>query len=114
MPTLPTGGIPPPSPVPRARRSFSFGGAAPAASGNQGPQGPTGPQGPQGPAGAPGAQGATGPAGAAGAAGPAPPIDVAAGVTFTVLTNTQMLYKQPITVEGTIVIQGTGMLIAVA
>lgn len=54
MPTLPTGGIPPPSPVPRAVRPFNFGeGTGGTTSGIPGPQGP------QGPAGAPGAPGPT-------------------------------------------------------
>lgn len=101
MPTLPPGGqsIPPASPVPLAKRPFLFGAGIRNTQGPQGPQGPVGPQGP------PGAQGAS---------GIVVPIDVAAGTTYTVASNTQVLYKQPITVEGSILIQGTGMLIAVA
>jgi hypothetical protein len=99
MPVLPFGDIPPPSPVPRAKRPSTFAGTIAQSVLGGGSQGPAGPPGP------PGTPGAAG-------AGTAAPIDVAANTTFTVATNTQVLFKQPITVEGSVVIQGTGMLIA--
>lgn len=45
---------------------------------------------------------------------PYPPIDVAAGVTFVVPSNMQVLYRHLITVEGTIQVNGSGLLVSVS